>query len=179
MADSADETDPLALLETATEHERQAQEQQERAQKLCQQAERVLEETVTATLPDDTDVEVAAVTNAEGPYFILTAWWEQGAEAIDDALNESVTLGQPTTFLVGEGAPAEKVASRNARTHGPALKKIIENREDRSGEGALVDDVIHAAQKEGITAPVARRVIQELKENGEVYEPRVDHLRTT
>jgi replicative DNA helicase Mcm len=60
------------------------------------------------------------------------------------------------------------------------LKLIVESVEQEYEEGAPVDQVIErATSKFGINREAVEQEIENLKQKGEVYEPSLDHLRTT
>ena len=45
--------------------------------------------------------------------------------------------------------------------------------------GAPVDVIVERAEEQGMDASKAEHEIDKLKQKGEVYEPKTDHLRTT
>ena len=59
------------------------------------------------------------------------------------------------------------------------LKELIAVIEEDSDEGAPVDRVVNTASECGFDSSRVRHGIDQLKQKGEVYEPRTDHLRTT
>ncbi|WP_415379414.1 LAGLIDADG family homing endonuclease [Halosimplex sp. TS25] len=59
------------------------------------------------------------------------------------------------------------------------LKTLIEDLEDEYDDGAPVDVVVERAEEVGMDQSKAEHEIEQLKQKGEVYEPRTDHLRTT
>lgn len=59
------------------------------------------------------------------------------------------------------------------------MKRIIATIEDEYDEGAPIDVIFDRAVKNGMEHEIASDVIENLKQLGEVYEPRTDHLRTT
>jgi len=73
----------------------------------------------------------------------------------------------------------ETGTSKSQRDRIQNLKGIIGDIEDEYDEGAPVDVVVERAEEVGIDEGKAEHEIEKLKQKGEVYEPRTDHLRTT
>ncbi len=73
----------------------------------------------------------------------------------------------------------ETGTSKSQRDRIKSIKHLIANIEDEYDEGAPVDVVIERAEEEQMDASKAEHEIEKLKEKGEVYEPRNNHLRTT
>ncbi|MFB6222616.1 MAG: LAGLIDADG family homing endonuclease [Haloarcula sp.] len=69
--------------------------------------------------------------------------------------------------------------SKTQRDRIQNIKGIIADIEDEYDEGAPADIVIERAEEVGIDETKAEHEIDKLKQKGEVYEPRTDHLRTT
>ncbi|MDS0220304.1 helix-turn-helix domain-containing protein [Haloarcula sp. S1AR25-5A] len=69
--------------------------------------------------------------------------------------------------------------SKTQRDRIQNIKGIIADIEDEYDEGAPADVVIERAEEVGIDESKAEHEIDKLKQKGEVYEPRTDHLRTT
>ncbi|AWB28016.1 LAGLIDADG family homing endonuclease [Halococcoides cellulosivorans] len=69
--------------------------------------------------------------------------------------------------------------SKSQRDRIKNIKGIIADIEDEYDEGAPVDVVIDRAEEAGMEPSKADHEIEKLKQKGEVYEPRTDHLRTT
>ncbi|WP_415380471.1 restriction endonuclease [Halosimplex sp. TS25] len=59
------------------------------------------------------------------------------------------------------------------------LKTLIEDIEDEYEDGAPVDVIVERADRAGMDRAKAEHEIEQLKQKGEAYEPRTDHLRTT
>ncbi|WP_225335774.1 minichromosome maintenance protein MCM [Halomicrobium urmianum] len=73
----------------------------------------------------------------------------------------------------------ETGTSKSQRDRIQNIRGIIADIEDEYDEGAPIDVVIERAEEVGIDEPKAESEIEKLKQKGEVYEPRTDHLRTT
>ncbi|WP_284006556.1 AAA family ATPase [Haloarcula pelagica] len=73
----------------------------------------------------------------------------------------------------------ETGTSKSQRDRIQNIRGIIADIEDEYDEGAPVDVVVERAEEVGIDESKAEHEIEKLKQKGEVYEPRTDHLRTT
>jgi len=73
----------------------------------------------------------------------------------------------------------ETGTSKSQRDRIKNIRGIIADIEAEYDEGAPVDVVIERAEEAGMEASKAEHEIEKLKQQGEVYEPRTDHLRTT
>ena len=73
----------------------------------------------------------------------------------------------------------ETGTSKSQRDRIKNIRGIIADIEEEYDEGAPVDVVIERAEEVGMEASKAEHEIEKLKQQGEVYEPRTDHLRTT
>ncbi|SEN67780.1 replicative DNA helicase Mcm [Halorientalis persicus] len=73
----------------------------------------------------------------------------------------------------------ETGTSKSQRDRIKNLKTLIGDIEDEYDEGAPVERVLERAEEAGMERSKAEHEIDKLKQQGEVYEPRNDHLRTT
>ena len=73
----------------------------------------------------------------------------------------------------------ETGTSKSQRDRIKNLKTLIADIEDEYDEGAPVERVLERAEEAGMERSKAEHEIEKLKQKGEVYEPRNDHLRTT
>ncbi|WP_267641120.1 hypothetical protein [Haloarchaeobius amylolyticus] len=73
----------------------------------------------------------------------------------------------------------ETGTSKSQRDRIKNLKQLISDIEEDYDEGAPVDVVLERADEIGMDRSKAEHEIEKLKQKGEVYEPRTDHLRTT
>jgi replicative DNA helicase Mcm len=73
----------------------------------------------------------------------------------------------------------ETGTSKSQRDRIKNIRGIIADLESEYDEGAPVDVVVERAEEVGMEASKAEHEIEKLKQQGEVYEPRTDHLRTT
>ena len=73
----------------------------------------------------------------------------------------------------------ETGTSKSQRDRIKNIKSLISQIEEEYDEGAPVDVVIERAEEEGMEASKAEHEIDKLKQQGEVYEPQNNHLRTT
>ncbi|PSQ35323.1 hypothetical protein BRD08_07365 [Halobacteriales archaeon SW_10_66_29] len=73
----------------------------------------------------------------------------------------------------------ETGTSKSQRDRIMNIKSLIETIEEEYDEGAPVDVIVERAEEQGMDASKAEHEIDKLKQKGEVYEPKTDHLRTT
>jgi replicative DNA helicase Mcm len=73
----------------------------------------------------------------------------------------------------------ETGTSKSQRDRIKSLKGLIESIEADYDDGAPVEEVLDQAGEIGLDRGKAEREIESLKKKGEVYEPSIDHLRTT
>jgi len=73
----------------------------------------------------------------------------------------------------------ETGTSKSQRDRIKSIKTLIETIEEEYDEGAPVDVVIERAEEQGMKTTKAEHEIDKLKQKGEVYEPKTEHLRTT
>ena len=69
--------------------------------------------------------------------------------------------------------------SKSQRDRIKDIKQIVADIEAEYDEGAPVDVIIERAEEVGIEESKAEHEIEKLKTKGELYEPTMDHLRTT
>jgi replicative DNA helicase Mcm len=73
----------------------------------------------------------------------------------------------------------ETGTSKTQRDRIKNVKTLIEDIEGEYEEGAPVNEVLSRASEAGIDRSKAEQEIENLKKKGELYEPSLDHLRTT
>jgi len=73
----------------------------------------------------------------------------------------------------------ESGTSKSQRDRIKNIKHLIDELEAEYDEGAPTDVVVERAEEIGMDESKAEHEIEKLKQKGEVYEPRTDHLRTT
>ncbi|MFB6167867.1 MAG: LAGLIDADG family homing endonuclease [Haloferacaceae archaeon] len=73
----------------------------------------------------------------------------------------------------------ETGTSKTQRDRKKNLRALIQEVEKEYEEGAPIDEVLSRADEAGIDRAKAEEEIENLKQKGEVYEPSLDHLRTT
>ena len=105
---------------------------------------------------------------------------EDDAErAVDIALYCMKQIGIDPETGEFDADVVETGTSKTQRDRIQNLKGIIADIEDEYDEGAPIDVVVERAEEVGIEESKAEHEIEKLKQKGEVYEPRTDHLRTT
>jgi replicative DNA helicase Mcm len=72
----------------------------------------------------------------------------------------------------------ETGTSKTQRDRIKNIKGIIKELEQEYDDGAPTEEVLDRAEAAGIERSKAEHQIQKLRDRGEVYEPRTDHLRT-
>ena len=73
----------------------------------------------------------------------------------------------------------EAGTSKSQRDRIKNIKALIADVEEEYDDGAPVDVVLERASEIGMEESTAEHEIEKLKQKGEVYEPKTDHLRTT
>lgn len=73
----------------------------------------------------------------------------------------------------------EEGTTKSERDRLKNVEAIISDIESEYDEGAPVDVVVERAEEMGIGESKAEHTVEQLKQQGEVYEPRTDYLRTT
>jgi len=105
---------------------------------------------------------------------------EQDAERVIELVRSSLeNIGVAPETGEGEASVVERGTSEEQRERIKTIRDIIVDLEEEYDEGAPVDVVIERAEEHGMDASTAEHEIDKLKQQGEVYEPRTDHLRGT
>ena len=104
---------------------------------------------------------------------------EDAQRAIDIARYSLEDIGLDPETGELDADMIETGTSKSQRDRIKNIKQLIANIEDEYDEGAPVDVVIERAEEEGMDASKAEYEIDKLKQQGEVYEPQNNHLRTT
>jgi replicative DNA helicase Mcm len=71
----------------------------------------------------------------------------------------------------------EAGTSKSQRDRIKNVKGIIRELQDEYEDGAPYDQVLERAEQGGIERSKAEHEIQKLKDRGDIYEPKTDHLR--
>ena len=104
---------------------------------------------------------------------------EDADRAVDIALYCMKQIGIDPETGEFDADVVETGTSKSQRDRIQNIRGIINDIEDEYDEGAPIDVVIERAEEVGIDESKAEHEIEKLKQRGEVYEPRTDHLRTT
>jgi replicative DNA helicase Mcm len=72
----------------------------------------------------------------------------------------------------------ETGTSKSQRDRIKNLKGIISELAEEYDDGAPVEEVLDRAEEAGIERSRAEEGVEKLRRQGDVYEPRADHLRT-
>ncbi len=167
----------MKLVEEASDHLKTSSEHERRAKELTQEAEEKLEKKLTEELPNSITIDVDSKTDAKNAQLVVSLYDESTTEVVEDVVADDVNVSypHPQQFIIGDdvvtGGSLESGEIQN-------MKKIISELEDRFDDGAPVHHVIRHARRIGMDQSQAEDEIQQLKQQGEVYEPKTDHLRT-
>ncbi|MFB6156602.1 MAG: minichromosome maintenance protein MCM [Haloferacaceae archaeon] len=105
---------------------------------------------------------------------------EADAERVVDVVRSSMQdIGVDPETGQFDADVVETGTSKSQRDRIKNLKGLIEDIEDEYEEGAPIDEVLERADEVGMDRSKAEGEIENLKKKGEVYEPSLDHLRTT
>jgi replicative DNA helicase Mcm len=104
---------------------------------------------------------------------------EDADRAVDIALYCMKQIGIDPETGEFDADVVETGQSKTQRDRIQNIRGIISDIEDEYDEGAPIDVVVERAEEVGIEESKAEHEIEKLKQKGEVYEPRTDHLRTT
>jgi replicative DNA helicase Mcm len=104
---------------------------------------------------------------------------EDAERVIEIVRNQMEAIGVDPETGELDADVIESGTTKSQRDRIKNIKHLIADLEDEYDEGAPVDVVIERAEEAGMDATKAEHEIEKLKQKGEVYEPRTDHLRTT
>jgi len=103
---------------------------------------------------------------------------EDAERAIDIARYCMEDIGMDPETGEFDADVIETGTSKSQRDRIKNIKNLIAAIEEEYDEGAPVDVIIERAEEKGIGTEKAEHEIDKLKQKGEVYEPKTDHLRT-
>ncbi|EMA10238.1 minichromosome maintenance protein MCM [Haloarcula marismortui] len=102
------------------------------------------------------------------------------AERVTDLVRFSLrTIGVDPETGESDTDVVESGTSKSQRDRIQNIKGIIADIEDEYDEGAPIDVVVERAEEVGINESKAKHEIDKLKQKGEVWVPRIDHLMLT
>ena len=105
---------------------------------------------------------------------------EEDAERVIDIVHSSLQdIGVDPETGQYDADVVETGTSKSQRDRIRNLKGLVSDIEDDYEEGAPVDEVLERAEEIGMEPSKAEHEIEKLKQQGELYEPSTDHLRTT
>lgn len=155
-----------------------ANEHRDRATDLIDEATDDAEQNIRSVLVDsDTALFDISVSEEAGALTIQLDPEPLAAELESDVPDETdvaVVLSETATLTL-----AEDTFDGTDRDRIKNLKQLIGNIEDDHEKGAPITDVVQKAAGLGMAPNRTRHEIQKLKQQGELYEPSPDHLRTT
>jgi hypothetical protein len=180
MADLEQDPDsPEAKIEKASEHLQVSKDHKERADELAKEARDEISDQINRALDDDKKlVKVESKYEVGPPHVVVTVLDKSVQEAIEETVSDDAEVGPlyGQKFAIGENIPAQDLSDRERIQN---IRGIISDIEDDFEEGAPIDEVVTHAAMVGLEPDKAKHEIEKLKQKGEVYEPRTDHLRTT
>ncbi|MBX0296800.1 hypothetical protein [Haloarcula nitratireducens] len=134
--------------------------------------------TSRSSFPDSYVVAVDAVY--DGPRERLRCSYLRRAvtEAVESIASGEleVDCSRSQEVVIGTDVPT---AATTQRDRSQDIRGIIEALAEQFDDGAPIAAVVKRAHLVGIGQDKAEHEIETLKQQGEVYEPRTDHLRTT
>lgn len=154
---------PTEKLETASEH-------QDRAQRLINEARTEAEEAVVDALPFEADVDSTYLESTDSVR--VTVFPNEMPDAISE-IEDGPVVTQPLALTFGEEAKTDGDRVRDIKT---IISQMEENHEQ--DEGVPIEKVLLRAQSVGIEKSKAEHEVEKLRQKGDVYEPKTDHLRT-
>lgn len=99
-------------------------------------------------------------------------------ESIDD-VNEAVAFHRRHRAITGHDVEWERAELDGGRVPGEDLRAVIVELETRVEGNVPLGLVSVAMSERGMTIGETLEAVRELRMNGELYEPRDDHLRVT
>ncbi|WP_135306393.1 hypothetical protein [Haloarcula amylovorans] len=174
MSEDSD-LDPMETLERADDHKATSMQHSERAKELSKKAEDKLKEKIEKELPDAT-VTVDSEYNYGSPAFSVEVEDDRISDAVKSAAGEELDCAsiEAQQFFVGK-----RNFDHSEREMVESVTSLIAELEDEYEKGAPIEAVMDEAPFMGMTPKAMKHEIQQLKQKGEVYEPRTDFLRTT
>lgn len=169
--DARDEALGFRKLEKVDDHRETSQDHVRRAEKLEKEAESefvdFLEETLG--LPEGGDGTVSRSQLSEN----TVVEWSPGNDTL-----ETIAERAPDT-LARVSVTVEFVDMEAQHERTVSIKELINDIEEDHENGAPVSKVYDRSGVVGMTDEELEHAIEKLKQKGEVYEPEIDHLRTT
>jgi len=105
---------------------------------------------------------------------------EQDVERVEDIVRSNLEdIGMDPESGEFDADVVETGQSKSQRDRIQNIKGIINDIESEYDEGAPIDVVVERAEEVGVDRSKAEHEIEQLKQKGEVFEPRTDHLMTT
>jgi hypothetical protein len=175
-----DDTSGFDKLEQAEDHE-------DRAERLREEACNQVAEKVENGLPFDADV---SVENTDNDSFGVEIRPKGLREGVLKEFDEETTVTAPVQrLIIGHGddllvSPSEMKMAFDGTADGTkqdavgSIKDLIREIETHFDDGAPIDEVLDHAVSFGMERSKAEHEIEKLRRQGDVYEPSQDHLRT-
>jgi len=121
--------------------------------------------------PNEDEIE-DALNRVGSEAFDVVDWWEESGKFEESTLTIELEYVPPKNRVI-ETDDGSATPKRQA-------KATVQRLEDKSEDGAHIDSVIEAATEDNdFTIEAIEGAIEDLRQIGEVYEPKQDHLRST
>ena len=167
--------DTFETLETVEEHLERAEGLREEVEDEVQAVvEELIDDTTTveAVKADDEAKKIVVRLRHDGLLDELEEQLGDDGKAVYELGTSTIQIGDPNEYV-------ERTGTLIHRDDVQSLKGLIAMLEEDYEEGAPADLVVEQAQVVGMHPKKAEHEIGKLKQQGEVYEPANDVLRTT
>jgi len=175
MPEDMDTSELGSKIQTATENLKTAQHHQERVEKLSKEIEEIVEKKVESAI--NFDSRITTSYSDENEVVTVKIYPDEIIEEIKDQLNNNLEASITSPLQIAIGDDVELDLGHRDRIKN--LKHLIDDLEEEYDEGAPVDVVVSQAEAIGMDRSKVEHEVEKLKQKGEVYEPKTDHLRTT
>lgn len=162
MAESLD--DVFEQLELVDEH-------QDRIDDLVNDALDTIEDVAVDELGLSADVEIVDV---EAPDRVTVAVTPHGANLAGDDKPVSMYLTDPMEFVISQPTDLDIDKSLPPTKK---IKSIIETLAEKYDHGVPKNEVLTLSSDAGLSAKQSERLIDRLKQKGDIYEPKNNRLR--
>lgn len=165
----------LSKMESAADNREKARQHHRRAEELGEEIEAEIEATLAESM--DVDCRVNASFDEDQGEVITYIYPDELLADVEAGLDDDLEVGLQTGFSVVVSDDVD--AGVGEREGVEDIGNLIADLEGHYDEGVPVDVVIKQAEIMGMDLATAKRELAALKDDGDVYEPRPDHLRTT
>jgi replicative DNA helicase Mcm len=171
----SDDNSPFETVETAKEHD-------ERAEQLRHEAESEAAARVEEAFPFDVDstVSYTGETDSFVVSVVPTDLQDELSDQFDDETFVEVT---PLKITIRQGenllsSVEDWESMEDERGRLKNIKRLIDEIGAHFDDGAPLDEVLDHAEALGLERSKAEHEIEQLRQQGDVWEPRTDYFRT-